>query len=73
MLKLFEALRFVYPRALMIVPIFGNLFPGIYDEFIYTHWVYATADGDLFSRWYHKPSSQHFLCWHELSLIWLYL
>ena len=36
--------------------------PGINDEFIYNHWVDATAGGDLFPRGYSQPSSQHFLC-----------
>ena len=34
--------------------------PCIYDEFIYNHWVDATAGWVLNPRGYHKPSSQHF-------------
>ena len=36
-----------------------NFSPGIYDEFMYYHWVDATAGGDLFPRGYHQPSCQH--------------
>ena len=34
--------------------------PGIYDEFIYNHWVDATAGGVLIPLGYHQPSSQQF-------------
>ena len=35
-----------------------------------THWVDATAGGDLFPRGYHQPSSQHF-CF-DLSYHWYF-
>ena len=38
--------------------VFTKVGPGIYDEFIYYHWVDATAGRDLFPRRYHQPSSR---------------
>ena len=43
---------------------------GIYDKFIYNHWVDATAGGDLFPRGYHKPSSRHCLCCADMNYHW---
>ena len=42
--------------------VYTKFSPGIYDEFIYNHWVDATAGGDLFPLGYHQPSNQNFLC-----------
>ena len=43
--------------------------PGIYDEFIYNHWVDVTAGVVLIPRGYHQLSSQHVLTWITIDMV----